>query len=201
MSITCSPSSLGPVPDARPDPRARRALPTAWTRTMTGAGHRAAAGLLPARRRPRRSPAGPPGPHRPRPAGRGRARGPVLASREQALAWARAERTSCWPAWTRSPRPASTPGHRADRGPGGPAALRRPVDEAITRTPTPCRPPGSSATGPGRPARSPTWGTYAAGRRLPRRGRDLQEALGIYQDLGDRLGQADALTILGPCGG
>ena len=37
--------------------------PGALTRTVTGPGHRPAAGLLSARRRPRRSPAGPPGPH------------------------------------------------------------------------------------------------------------------------------------------
>ena len=35
----------------------------------------------------------------------------------------------------------------------------------------------------------------------PAAARALEEALGIYRELGDRLGQANALTTWGTCGG
>ena len=93
MSSTCSPSRPGPVPDARPDPRARprpagRLDPGDDRELATGrlldyyqhAAARAQALLA------RGVPAGAPG--------AAPADVPVLAGREQALAWVRAERTS-----------------------------------------------------------------------------------------------------------
>ena len=75
------------------------------------AGHRPAAGLLPARRRPRRSSARPPGPQPPPAAVPSMpAVVPDLAGREQALAWARAERASLLACLDHATEPASTPG-------------------------------------------------------------------------------------------
>ena len=87
---------------------------------------------------------------------------PVLASREQALAWARAERTSLLACLDHATAAgAARPGHRADRGPGGPAAIRRPAGTRPSpATPPPSRPPGGPATSPARPSPSPTSGTH-----------------------------------------
>ena len=63
--------------------------------------------------------------------------------------------------------------------------------------PPPCAPRSTWATGPARPAPSTTWGSCAGYRGLPGAARDLQQALGLYRDLGDRLGQASVLTCLG----
>ena len=158
---------------------------------------------------------------------------PVLASREQALAWARAERTSLLTCLDQ----ATAAGQHA-RVIALTAALAACCDTTArgTRpspaTPPQCRPPGSSATRPARPSPSATSGTrggtgdypgaagpaggagHLPGPRRPARpgspsppretpramagdypgaARDLQEALGICRDLGDRPGQADAL--------
>ena len=56
----------------------------------------------------------------------------------------------------------------------------------------------TSVTGSARPAPSPAWGPcgWLTG-DYPAAAQALEQALGIYRDLGDRLGQAGALTRLG----
>jgi len=124
---------------------------------------------------------------------------PALADREQALAWARAERASllaCLDQVTAAGRHARITALTA-----GLAGLLRydgPWAEAITRHATAWR----SARHLGdRPAQATALTNLGDVRRLtgdyPGAARDLQEALGIYRDLGDRPGQAAALTYLG----
>ena len=124
---------------------------------------------------------------------------PVLAGRDQALAWARAERTSllaCLDQATAAGQHARVIALTA-----GLAALLRsdgPWDQAITRHATAVQAARQIGDRPGQALaltdlgdiRQPT-GDY------PGAARDLQEALGICRDLGDRPGQAHALTNLG----
>ena len=133
------------------------------------------------------------------PAGTVPAAVPVLAGREQALAWARAERTSllaCLDQATAAGQHARVIALTA-----GLAGLLRhdgPWDEAITRHATAVQAARQLGDRPGQALaltnlgdlRQPT-GDY------PGAARDLKEALGIYRDLGDRPGQANALTNLG----
>ena len=124
---------------------------------------------------------------------------PVLASREQALAWARAERTSllaCLDHATAAGQHARVIALTA-----GLAGLLRsdgPWDEAITRHATAVQ--AARQTGD-RPGQALALTNLGDARGLtgdyPGAARDLTEALGIYQDLGDRPGQAHALTSLG----
>ena len=153
-----------PVPAARPDPRARpRPGRPPRPGPRPGPGHRPAAGLLPARRRPRRRPDRPPGPPRPRRRADGAVRPPVpaLADREQALAWARAERASllaCLDHATRTGQHARVIALTA----GLAGLLRRdgPWAEAITRhAAAVAGRTAASATGSARPAPSTTSGT------------------------------------------
>jgi tetratricopeptide (TPR) repeat protein/transcriptional regulator with XRE-family HTH domain len=124
---------------------------------------------------------------------------PVLAGREQALAWARAERTSllaCLDQATAAGQHA-----RIITLTAGLTALLRydgPWDEAITRHATAVQAARQLGDRPGQAHALTDLGDV---RRLtgdyPGAARDLQEALGISRDLGDRTGQALALTHLG----
>ena len=123
---------------------------------------------------------------------------PVLAGREQALAWARAERTSllaCLDQVTAAGQHA-----RVIALTEGLAALLRydgPWDEAITRHAAAVQAARQIGDRPGQALALNGLGDV---RRLagdyPAAARDLQEALGIGRDLGDRPGQALALTHL-----
>jgi tetratricopeptide (TPR) repeat protein/transcriptional regulator with XRE-family HTH domain len=124
---------------------------------------------------------------------------PALADREQALAWARAERTSllaCLDQVT-----AAGQHERVIALTAGLAGLLRhdgPWDEAITRHATAVQAARQLGDRPGQAVALTDLGDV---RRLtgdyPGAARDLQEALGICRDLGDRRGQALALTHLG----
>jgi tetratricopeptide (TPR) repeat protein/transcriptional regulator with XRE-family HTH domain len=124
---------------------------------------------------------------------------PVLAGREQALAWARTERASllaCLDHATAAGQHARVIGLTA-----GLAALLSydgPWDEAITRHATAVQAARQIDDRPGQAHALTGLGDV---RRLtgdyPGAVRDLQEALGICRDLGDRPGQAVALTNLG----
>jgi tetratricopeptide (TPR) repeat protein/transcriptional regulator with XRE-family HTH domain len=124
---------------------------------------------------------------------------PVLADREQALAWARAERATllaCLDQVTAAGQHARVIALAA-----GLAALLRddgPWDEAITRQATAVQAARQIGDRPGQAHALTGLGDV---RRLtgdyPGAARDLQEALGICRDLGDRPGQALALTHLG----
>ena len=124
---------------------------------------------------------------------------PVLAGREQALAWARAERASllaCLDQATAAGQHARVIALTA-----GLAGLLRhdgPWAEAITRHATAVRAARHLGDRPGQANALTSLGDV---RRLtgdyPGAARDLEEALGIHRDLGDRLGQANALTDLG----
>jgi tetratricopeptide (TPR) repeat protein/transcriptional regulator with XRE-family HTH domain len=124
---------------------------------------------------------------------------PVLAGREQALAWARAERTSllaCLDHATAAGQHARVIALTA-----GLAALLRadgPWDEAITRHAAAVQAARQLGDQPGQALALTDLGDV---RRLtgdcPGAVGDLQEALGICRDLGDRRGQALALTHLG----
>jgi tetratricopeptide (TPR) repeat protein/transcriptional regulator with XRE-family HTH domain len=124
---------------------------------------------------------------------------PALADREQALAWARAERTSllaCLDQVT-----AAGQHERVIALTAGLAGLLRhdgPWDEAITRHATAVQAARQLGDRPGQAVALTDLGDV---RRLtgnyPAAARDLQEALGICRDLGDRTGQALALTHLG----
>jgi tetratricopeptide (TPR) repeat protein/transcriptional regulator with XRE-family HTH domain len=124
---------------------------------------------------------------------------PVLAGREQALAWARAERASllaCLDHATAAGQHARVIALTA-----GLAALLRddgPWDEAITRHATAVQAARQIGDRPGQAHALTNLGDV---RRLtgdyPAAARDLQEALVICRDLGDRRGQALALTHLG----
>jgi len=124
---------------------------------------------------------------------------PVLAGREQALAWVRAERTTllaCLDHATAAGRHARVIALTAAL-----AALLSydgPWDEAITRHATAVQAARQLGDRPGQALALTDLGDV---RRLtgdyPGAARDLQEALGISRDLGDRPGQAVALTNLG----
>ena len=124
---------------------------------------------------------------------------PALADREQALAWARAERTSLLTCLDQ----ATAAGQHA-RVIALTAALEGllrydgPWDEAITRHAAAVQaarqlgdPPGAAL------ALSNLGDARQLAGDYPGAARDLQEALGICRDLGDRPGQALALTNLG----
>jgi tetratricopeptide (TPR) repeat protein/transcriptional regulator with XRE-family HTH domain len=123
---------------------------------------------------------------------------PVLAGRDQALAWARAERTSllaCLDHATAGGQHARVIALTA-----GLAALLRydgPWDEAITRHAAAVQAARQIGDRPGQALALNGLGDV---RRLagdyPGAARDLQEALGMCRDLGDRPGQALALTHL-----
>ena len=157
----------GPVPDARPDPRAcpRPGQPPG-PRRCPGAGHRAAARLLPAGRGPR---SGSAGPRRPRPGARrraGRCPGPGRPGTGAGVGPRRADQPAGLPGPRHRGRPAR-PGHRADRGPDRLAAIRRPVGRGH-------HPPGHRGAGrpedrrPARPGPCPhrPRGRATHGRRL-----------------------------------
>ena len=124
---------------------------------------------------------------------------PALAGREQALAWARAERANliaCLDHATGTGQHARIIALTA-----GLAALLRqdgPWAEAITRHAAALR--AARHTGD-RPGQATALTDLGVARRLtgdyPGAARDLQEALGIFRDLGDRLGQASVLKDLG----
>ena len=124
---------------------------------------------------------------------------PALAGREQALAWARAERANLLACLDHA---TGTGQHaRVIALTAGIAALLRhdgPWADAITRHATALR----SARHLGdRPGQASALNNLGIVRRLtgdyPGAARALEEALGIYRDLGDRLGQANALNDLG----
>ena len=128
------------------------------------------------------------------------AAGPVLASREQALAWARAERASllaCLDHATATGQHARVIGLTA-----GLAGLLRsdgPWAEAITRHEAAVQ----AALHLGdRLGQAGALNSLGEVRRLtgdyPAAAQVLEQALGIYRDLGDRLGQANALLELAP---
>jgi len=124
---------------------------------------------------------------------------PILASREQALAWARAERTSllaCLDQATAAGQHARVIALTA-----GLAGLLRydgPWDEAITRHAAAVQTARQLGDPPGQALGLSTLGDarLLAG-DYPGAARDLQEALSICRDLGDRPGQAHALNHLG----
>ena len=124
---------------------------------------------------------------------------PILASREQALAWARAERTSllaCLDQATAAGQHARVIALTA-----GLAGLLRydgPWDEAITRHAAAVQTARQLGDPPGQALGLSNLGDarLLAG-DYPGAARDLQEALSICRDLGDRPGQALALNHLG----
>jgi len=124
---------------------------------------------------------------------------PVLASREQALAWARAERTTLLACLDRVT--AAGQHVRVIALTAGLAGLLRddgPWDEAITRHAAAVQAARQLGDQPGQALALTDLGDV---RRLtgdhPGAARDLQEALAIYRGLGNRLGQASALSNLG----
>jgi tetratricopeptide (TPR) repeat protein/transcriptional regulator with XRE-family HTH domain len=124
---------------------------------------------------------------------------PVLAGREQALAWARAERTSllaCLDQVTAAGQHARVIALTA-----GLAALLRhdgPWDEAITRLAAAVQAARQLGDRPGQALALTNLGDIRQPTGdFPGAARDLQEALDICRDLGDRPGQAHALTNLG----
>ena len=135
----------------------------------------------------------------PAPAGAAPADVPILASREQALAWARAERTSLLACLDQ----ATAAGQHA-RVIALTAALEGllrhdgPWDEAITRHATAVQAARQLGDRPGEAlALSDLGDARQLAGDYPGAARDLQEALGICRDLGDRPGEALALTSLG----
>jgi tetratricopeptide (TPR) repeat protein/transcriptional regulator with XRE-family HTH domain len=132
-------------------------------------------------------------------AGNGPAAVPVLAGRDQALAWARAERASLLACLDQ----ATTAGQHARviALTAGLAGLLRndgPWAEAITRHATAVQAARQLGDRLGEAGALTDLGDL---RQLtgdwPGAARDLQEALGISRDIGDRLGQAAALMSLG----
>ena len=124
---------------------------------------------------------------------------PTAADREQALAWARAERANL----------IACLDHATDTGQhariialtAGLAGLLRhdgPWAEALTRHTAAWRAAQRLGDRPGQASALTSLG-IVRGRTgdYPAAARDLQEALGISRDLGDRPGQASALTSLG----
>jgi tetratricopeptide (TPR) repeat protein/transcriptional regulator with XRE-family HTH domain len=133
------------------------------------------------------------------PAGTAPAAGPVLASREQALAWARAERTSLLACVDQAT--AAGQHEQVIALTAGLAGLLRsdgPWDEAITRHATAVQAARQTGDRPGQALALTNLGDV---RQLtgdcPAAIQDLTEALGICRDLGDRPGQALALNSLG----
>jgi tetratricopeptide (TPR) repeat protein/transcriptional regulator with XRE-family HTH domain len=132
-------------------------------------------------------------------AGTGPTAVPALADREQALAWARAERASLLACLDHA---TATGQHaRIIALTAGLAGLLRhdgPWAEALTRHATAVQAARHLGDRPGQATALTSLGMV---RRLagdPRgAARDLEEALGISRDLGDRLGQATALSGLG----
>jgi tetratricopeptide (TPR) repeat protein/transcriptional regulator with XRE-family HTH domain len=124
---------------------------------------------------------------------------PVLASRDQALAWARADRASllaCLDQVTAAGQHARVIALTA-----GLAGLLRhdgPWAEAITRHATAVQAARQLGDRPGQAGALTDLGDarHMTG-DLPGAARDLQVALGIYRDLADRPGQARALKPLG----
>ena len=124
---------------------------------------------------------------------------PVLASREQALAWARAERTSLLTCLDQA-----TAAGQHTRVIALTAALEGllrhdgPWDEAITRHAAAVQAARQLGDPPGEALALSNLGDarQLAG-DYPGAAQNLQEALGICRDLGDRQGQALALTSLG----
>jgi tetratricopeptide (TPR) repeat protein/transcriptional regulator with XRE-family HTH domain len=124
---------------------------------------------------------------------------PVLANQEQALAWARAERTSllaCLDQATAAGQHARVIALTA-----GLATVLRydgPWDEAIVRHATADQAARRLSDRPGQADALTCLGDVRlASGGYPDAARDLQEALGIYRDIGDRHGRAIALTLLG----
>ena len=124
---------------------------------------------------------------------------PVLAGREQALAWARAERTSLLACLDQ----VAAAGQHA-RVIALTAALEGllrydgPWDEAITRHAAAVQAARQLGDRPGQAVALTDLGNVRGlTGDYPGAVRDLQEALGICRDLGDRRGQANALTWLG----
>jgi tetratricopeptide (TPR) repeat protein/transcriptional regulator with XRE-family HTH domain len=124
---------------------------------------------------------------------------PVLASREQALAWARAERTSLLACVDQAT--AAGQHEQVIALTAGLAGLLRsdgPWDEAITRHAAAVQAARQLGDRPGQALALTNLGDV---RQLtgdcPAAIQDLTEALGICRDLGDRPGQALALTSLG----
>jgi tetratricopeptide (TPR) repeat protein/DNA-binding SARP family transcriptional activator len=124
---------------------------------------------------------------------------PALTDREQALAWARAERTNLLACLDHA---TGTGQHaRITALTAGLAGLLRhdgPWAEALTCHATALR--AAQHLGD-RPGQAGALTNLADVRHLtgdyPGAARDLQEAVSTFRDLGDRLGQANALTILG----
>jgi tetratricopeptide (TPR) repeat protein len=124
---------------------------------------------------------------------------PVLASREQALAWARAERTSlltCLDQATAAGQharvialTAALEGLLRHDGPWGEAITRHAV--AVQAARQLGDPPGEAL------ALSNLGDARQLAGDYPGAAQNLQEALGICRDRGDRLGQVHALTWLG----
>ena len=175
-----------------------RALAAAGPARGPGTGREPAAGVLPA---PPPAPT-PSWPARPAPApapaaGAVPAAVPALAGREQALAWARAERANLLACLDHATGTGQHAGHRAHRAwPACCAATAR------GPTPSPGTPPRQAARQLGdRLGQAGALTDLGDVRRLtgdyPAAARDLEQALGIYRDLGDRLGQANALSDLG----
>jgi tetratricopeptide (TPR) repeat protein len=124
---------------------------------------------------------------------------PVLTSREQALGWARAERTTllaCLDQATAAGQHARVIALTA--GLAGLLAHDGPWDEAITRHATAVQAARQLGDRLGQ-ARALTDLGNVRNLTGDNRGsaRDQEETLSIYRDLGDRLGQARALTDLG----
>ncbi len=124
---------------------------------------------------------------------------PVLANQEQALAWARAERTSllaCLDQATAAGQHARVIALTA-----GLATVLRydgPWDEAIARHATADQAARRLSDRHGQADALTCLGDVRlASGDYPGAARDLQEALGIYRDIGDRHGRAIALTLLG----
>jgi len=124
---------------------------------------------------------------------------PALADREQALAWARAERASliaCLDHATGTGQHARITALTA--GLAGVLRHDGPWAEAITRHATALRAARHLGDRPGQAGALTSLGDVR--RRAgdyPAAARDLQEALGICRDLGDQPGQAKALNNLG----
>ncbi len=124
---------------------------------------------------------------------------PALADREQALAWARAERANLLACLDHA---TGTGQHaRVIALTAGIAALLRldgPLAEALTRHATALH---AAQLLRDRPGQANALGNLGTVRRragdYPGAARAMEESLSLYGDIGDRLGQANALTILG----
>ena len=130
---------------------------------------------------------------------RSRQRFPTLADREQALAWARAERASllaCLDHATGTGQHARVIALTA--GLAGLMRLDGPWAEAITRHTAAIQAARSAGDRLGEANALADLGDIRAqAADFPAAAQALEQALGIYRDLGDRLGQANALNALG----